>query len=208
MGAPGTVRLRRATETGWIMLKPLHFPHNEERVHKCVDSGELEIKQDGTIWRLYRRVVGKGGFLKAMSKCTPRRAEKLDKHGYLQVQARFEKKRYCATAHRIVWFHFKGRIPDGLTINHKNGNKTDNRLENLELATRSQQTIHAINVLGFRPKAHSGSENGRARLSDNDVREIRSRYLSGESIKNLSEKYGMSYPGMCHLIKGRSWKHL
>jgi hypothetical protein len=43
-------------------------------------------------------------------------------------------------AHRIIWEMLKGKIPDGLQINHKNHDRADNRIENLELVTRSENT--------------------------------------------------------------------
>jgi hypothetical protein len=43
----------------------------------------------------------------------------------------------------LVWEAFNGPIPDRLEVNHRNGNKRDNRLENLELVTRSQNMAHA-----------------------------------------------------------------
>lgn len=38
--------------------------------------------------------------------------------------------------HRLIWESAHGPIPAGMIIHHKNGNKLDNRLENLELVTR------------------------------------------------------------------------
>ncbi len=61
-------------------------------------------------------------------------------------------KRHHALAHRLVYRHFKGPIPAGLTVNHLNGMRGDNRPENLELATASEQKLHAIRVLGCRPE--------------------------------------------------------
>ena len=66
-----------------------------------------------------------------------------------------DKARVNASAHRLVWRHFHGPIPDGMTINHKNGKKQDNRPENLEVMTYAEQTKHAIDVLGYHRKRDS-----------------------------------------------------
>lgn len=44
--------------------------------------------------------------------------------------------------HRMVWETANGPIPDGYVIHHKNGDKLDNRLENLEMMTRAQHRKH------------------------------------------------------------------
>ena len=40
--------------------------------------------------------------------------------------------------HRLVWTAFNGNIPEGLQVNHKNEDKGDNRLDNLELLTQKE----------------------------------------------------------------------
>lgn len=45
--------------------------------------------------------------------------------------------------HQRVWIAAHGPVPDGFQIDHINGNKRDNRLENLRLATRAQNTWNA-----------------------------------------------------------------
>lgn len=64
--------------------------------------------------------------------------------GYVQVwigKARFR-------IHQLVAHAFCGGYAEGLIVNHKNGDKLDNRAENLEWVTRSQNAAHAHNVLG------------------------------------------------------------
>ncbi len=56
--------------------------------------------------------------------------------------------------HRLVWEYFNGPIPDGYEIDHVNGNPADNRIENLRLATRSQNgmnhKMHSTNTVGIK----------------------------------------------------------
>jgi len=47
----------------------------------------------------------------------------------------------------LVYLTFVGDIPEGMTINHKDGNKKNPKLDNLELVTYGENVLHAINVL-------------------------------------------------------------
>lgn len=77
--------------------------------------------------------------------------------GYLEVglwyrDANNKRKRQWIRVHQLVAHHFCEKPADfDFTIyepNHRNGNKHDNRAENLEWVTRSDNAKHAINVLG------------------------------------------------------------
>ena len=69
-----------------------------------------------------------------------RLATRPDKSGYPKVDLGRRKTR---NVHRLIWEAFNGPIPDRLEVNHRNGDKNDNRLENLELVTRSENMTHA-----------------------------------------------------------------
>lgn len=60
--------------------------------------------------------------------------------GYLQVGLSKGGKRKHFKVHRLVWEAFNGPIPEGYECNHINEDKTDNRLENLNLMTPKENT--------------------------------------------------------------------
>jgi hypothetical protein len=80
---------------------------------------------------------------------------KLNRRGYVEICSAG----MVGLAHRMIWESVHGPIPDGMQINHINGVKTDNRLANLELATPSENLLHAYR-LGLRRA--DGEFNGRS----------------------------------------------
>ena len=70
-----------------------------------------------------------------------------DRDGYMEVclsiSENNSQKRIYRRVHRLVWEAFNGRIPNNLTIDHINSIPNDNRLENLQLLTREQNTSKA-----------------------------------------------------------------
>lgn len=85
--------------------------------------------------------------------------------------------------HRLVAEAFIGNI-DGLEVNHKNGDKLDNKLMNLEICTRSENHKHLHRKLGW--KSHNIS------LSKQQACQIRKRIKSGEKQYVLANEYGIS----------------
>lgn len=64
-------------------------------------------------------------------------------------------------AHRVIWTMFNGPIPDGLYINHINCDPSDNRIENLELATPQQNARKSkMHVKGEVSKLNTSGING------------------------------------------------
>jgi len=99
--------------------------------------------------------LGRGG---RRAKAKPLKAQKThDGYMYVALSRNAEVIRFKTS--RMVLEAFMGR-EDNLTANHKNGIRTDNRLENLEWATRKEQQQHAYKVLGRKGSRHKDYRNG------------------------------------------------
>ena len=112
--------------------------------------------------------------------------------------------------HRLVMLAWVGPCPKGCVTNHKNGDKADNRLENLEYCTQSENMAHACR-LGLTPKppTRRGENAPKAKLTAQDVHEIRSSKDTGRGrVKLLAEKYGVTTATMSKVLLGQTWKHL
>lgn len=112
-------------------------------------------------------------------------------------------------AHRIIWEAANGRqIPDGLTINHWDGVKDNNRPDNLDLATDSEQIIHSW-WLGSYVGKRLGENSPRAKLANAQVVEIRefARTHPYHGVQaDLARKYGVTPSTMAKVIKGDTYK--
>ncbi len=173
---------------------------NEELFCKYARSGILEIDSLGRVWRIANRVWDIGKKTCAKVPCAPRRAEKL-RGGYFYVRMLVGGKTLWAQAHRLVWWYFNGPIPEGLSINHKNGITMCNELQNLELATPREQYCHAKLILR-RSFLHSGEEHYKSKLSDAEIDEIRRLKLQRWKQKDIAAKYGVSPQFVSSVIRG------
>lgn len=122
---------------------------------KYVLKKVFRIDSQGRIWR-DAVIRNTGRIVPILSK----RAEFKMKTGHLGISVWRKNKQYVAYAHRLVWIVLVGKIPSRIDINHKNGIKDDNRQRNLELATRSENHIHAYS-LGLRTPAGCCTPNNR-----------------------------------------------
>ena len=176
--------------------------HNEEFVYRAVKAGDLEIESDGTIWRVRKRGWDRWTQQAVSRPCERVRAEH-DTGKYFQVRVMLDGVRIYALAHRLVYHHFCGPIPDALTVNHKDGQKKRNHPDNLELATYAEQAIHAARVLmvGHACRQH-GEANSMCKLKDTQAEEIRHRRQAGEKLALIAVDYGVAMQTVSRIARG------
>lgn len=117
---------------------------------------------------------------------------------YLYVCMTVKCKRHTKSVHKLVTRAFLGPTPDGHQVNHKDGNKKNNVLNNLEYVTRSYNIVHAHKVLKIR-KA-KGIHNGNGRFTDQQVWEIRN---SSKTASELASQYGAHVATISSFKSGR-----
>src|SRR5690606_10829231 len=125
-----------------------------------------------------------------------------DGKGYLLVSWKSGGSTRTGRAHRLVWEAVNGPIPEGMEINHINGRKSDNRIENLEAVTRLQNMRHAY-AAGLNRAIGAG--NGRAKLAEAQVSEILRRHACGETARALAFDFGVNESAVGKIVRGERW---
>ena len=121
---------------------------------------------------------------------------------YLSCNMYFKGKQKTIPTHLAVAEAFLGERPDGCVVNHIDGNKFNNNVDNLEYITYSDNTNHAFdNGLSV-----SGEQHPNSTLSNADVVLMKLLSASGYTSKELSEKFGVNQRTVNRIKNGQSRK--
>ena len=102
--------------------------------------------------------------------------------------------------HRIVWETFNGKIPRGFEINHRDGDKNNNCLFNLELVTPSQNIRHSYDM-GLQ-KQIPGIEHHNSIFKDKDIKKIRKLIKEGTHKKEIAKIFNCHHSTIYRLRAG------
>lgn len=146
-------------------------------------EGRYEVSDQGRVRSLNYRHTGKPRVMDGGT----------DLSGYPFVHLYRERVRKIHRVHRLVAEAFLFHDPIRRHINHKSGLKADNRLENLEWCNRSENMLHARDVLLTMP---CGERHSNCTVSFETVQEIRRLFATGlhsqaavGRIVGVSDKY-------------------
>lgn len=133
-----------------------------------------------------------------------------DKDGYCKITLFNKMGRKQFRAHRLIAITFISNIEDKSYINHINGIKTDNRIQNLEWCTPKENIHHAWKTGLCKSKpGKRGETSPFAKLKNHQVLEIREKYKTGNySQRKLGVEYGVSKNRISDIVKRISWFHI
>ena len=108
--------------------------------------------------------------------------------------------------HRFVMYYFQPiDNMENLQVNHKDGNKQNNNINNLEWCTCSENLLHAfLNNL----KTQVGENNSLAKLKEKDVVEIIGLLVNGVKVTEIANIYNVKHQTISNIKLHKSWTHL
>lgn len=106
--------------------------------------------------------------------------------------------------HRLVAMTFLAAWDPALEVNHRDGDKLNNRLENLEMCTRQENFRHAVE---HRLKHDYGEEHASAKLTNAEARKIRNLHRWGIRQVDLAGMYRVCKQTVCNVIHYKTYFH-
>lgn len=160
-------------------------------IKRALASGHIRAERDGSVLRR------SGDGYKPIKMTTHVKTQRI----YFTLT--FEGESKSVLTNRVIALAFLPNPKGHPDVNHKSGNKSDNSVENLEWASRSENERHAVRT-GL--KTTRGSHNSNAKLTAAQVIAIRAR--KGETLAKLAEEFGVSVATIHGILTRRSWSHV
>lgn len=124
-------------------------------------------------------------------------------YGYHQTTIALvnSKRRWVVTIHRLVALTFIPNPENKPQINHKNGIKSDNHVENLEWVTQAENARHA-SKLGL---IRAGESNGASKMKKSGIHEVFKLREKGCSQYEIANKFNVNQATISHILNRRTW---
>lgn len=116
--------------------------------------------------------------------------------------------RHNQGAHRAAWEMAVGQIPDGLHVCHTCDNRRCVRPDHLFLGTNHDNILDRQTKGRSKNLFASGEKHPRSALTEQHVREIRSRREAGESGLTIAKLFGITHQQVYRIANHTAWEHI
>lgn len=168
--------------------------------------------------------VSREGQVRSLRYDPPRHLQpQVNSSGYLRVALKIDGKTRWRGVHRLVAAAFIGPAPAGTEVNHRNGNKNDNSVENLEYIDHGDNILHFCNQRdegawvkqwAVKPEVPRYTKprpepkervSERRKLTADDVAAITRRILAGEKTRALAAEYRVAQNTIWRISRGLTY---
>ena len=108
---------------------------NQNIILEFINKKIIYVDEDGNVYK--NNYKGREGEVEKLTVFNHQQG-----YGYINLYC--NKKHMHFLHHHVVWLFFNGRIEEGLQINHKDLDKKNNKIENLEVVTDRENKRHAF----------------------------------------------------------------
>lgn len=168
-------------------------------------EGIYQVSNYGDLKGLERKTFNKGTNLENIIKEKILKKPK-DKDGYIRYCLFKDDKRFSKYAHRLVALMFIDNPQNKPQVNHIDGNKENNHVDNLEWVTAKENTRHALDLgLSYQ---EPGEKHHMSKLTEKDIFNIRELYKNKTTQKKISLLFNVSQTQIHRIVTNKRWKHL
>jgi predicted XRE-type DNA-binding protein len=181
-------------------VKTLDAKDNGLKEFLSLMEEKLIVYEDGKLYKFFNRS-------KKTKIETPIEIGHILPSGYRRISVNINGRKNTMLAHRLVYAYFNGltELPPKLEVNHIDGDKLNNRIENLELITPKENVNHAFNT-GIRP-LNSGEHNHNSKLKSSEVEEIRRLLQKGDITQTeIAKKFNCNSSTISNIKTNKRWR--
>jgi len=166
-------------------------------------EGLYSVTPCGMVWSHPSKTRSKGKFLR----------QNTQKNGYVSVVLSKNGVGKTVKIHRIVAQAYIACDKSGLVVNHKDGNKSNNVVDNLEWTSPKKNTIHAWSTglcknTELSLKALELGRKLKRALDFYDAVDIRFLYSQGVTVAKIAEEYGIARAAIYNIVKHKTYKEV
>jgi predicted XRE-type DNA-binding protein len=149
--------------------------------------------------------IDTNGIVVSYMRNNPREIKRpLNRKGYAMVMLYNGEKRKLYAIHRLVAEHFIPNKSNNPQVNHIDGNKLNNNINNLEWVTASENIQHSYD----KKLTPSGENHHQSKLTENNVRQIKTLLSRGFSQRKIAKMFNVSQCPISEINRGLIWKHI